>query len=236
MSAGTEETRELIRRSQEGDLEARSRLVEENLPLVKSIAARFVQRGIDYEDLVQIGSIGLLKAVRDIELNSDVRVTTYAEPKIMGEIKQQLRRASPLRVARSLRQLASQAISAKDVLSVELGRTPTIKEIADRLGAPVEEVVAALEAVQPITSLQTAIDPGEDDSLELGDFIASPTNEDHVMLKQALESLEPLERKIILLRYFAEKSQTEIAEELGVSQAQISRIEARIVRRLRHEI
>lgn len=236
MSAGTEETRELIRRSQEGDLEARSRLVEENLPLVKSIAARFVQRGIDYEDLVQIGSIGLLKAVRDFDLNYDVRFSTYAVPKIMGEIKQQLRRVSPLRVARSLRQLASQAISAKDVLSVELGRTPTIKEIADRLGAPVEEVVAALEAVQPITSLQTAIDPGEDDSLELGDFIASPTNEDHFMLKQALESLEPLERKIILLRYFAEKSQTEIAEELGVSQAQISRIEARIVRRLRHEI
>ena len=236
MSAGTEETRELIRRSQEGDLEARSRLVEENLPLVKSIAARFVQLCIDYEDLVQIGSIGLLKAVRDFDLNYDVRFSTYAVPKIMGEIKQQLRRVSPLRVARSLRQLASQAISAKDVLSVELGRTPTIKEIADRLGAPVEEVVAALEAVQPITSLQTAIDPGEDDSLELGDFIASPTNEDHFMLKQALESLEPLERKIILLRYFAEKSQTEIAEELGVSQAQISRIEARIVRRLRHEI
>lgn len=236
MGTGKGETKELIRLSQQGDLQARSRLIEENMALVKSIAGRFLQRGLEYEDLVQIGSIGLLKAVRDFDFAYDVRFSTYAVPKIIGEIRQQLRRTSPLRVARSLRRLASEAISAKDTLNQKLGRTPTVNEIAAYLKVPVEEVVTAFDAVQPVSSLQVAISPSDQDSPELGDFISITTDQEHLMLKQALENLEPLEKKIILLRYFAEKSQTEVAEELGTSQAQISRIESRIVRQLRHEI
>ncbi len=236
MGMGMNDTKALIRLSQQGNLQARARLVEENLPLVKSIAARFLQRGLEYEDLLQIGSIGLLKAIQDFDFSFDVRFSTYAVPKIMGEIKQQLRRNSPLRIARSLRRLASQAIATKDDLNQQLGRTPTVGEIAAHLNVPVEEVVAAFDAVQPVTSLQAALLPSQEDSPELEDFVSTTTDHEHFMLKQALESLEPLEKKIILLRYFAEKSQTEVAQELGTSQAQISRLEARIVRQLRHEV
>ncbi|HHY15030.1 MAG TPA: sigma-70 family RNA polymerase sigma factor [Firmicutes bacterium] len=231
-----DKTRELIRLSQQGDLQARARLVHENMPLVKSIAGRFLQRGLEYEDLLQIGSIGLLKAIRDFDFSYDVRFSTYAVPKIIGEIKQQLRRTSPLRIARSLRRLASEAIAAKDDLSQQLGRTATVNEIAAYLRVPAEEIVAAFDAVQPVTSLQAAILPAREDSPELEDFISTTPDQEHFMLKQALDNLDPLEKKIILLRYFAEKSQTEVAEELGTSQAQISRLEARIVRQLRHEL
>ncbi len=236
MAKEMDKTRELIRLSQQGDLQARARLVHENMPLVKSIAGRFLQRGLEYEDLLQIGSIGLLKAIRDFDFSYDVRFSTYAVPKIIGEIKQQLRRTSPLRIARSLRRLASEAIAAKDDLSQQLGRTATVNEIAAYLRVPAEEIVAAFDAVQPVTSLQAAILPAREDSPELEDFISTTPDQEHFMLKQALDNLDPLEKKIILLRYFAEKSQTEVAEELGTSQAQISRLEARIVRQLRHEL
>lgn len=230
-----EQTRLLIRQSQQGDSEARNQLVEENLALVRSVASRFLDRGLEFEDLVQIGSLGLLKAIQDFNFDFEVRFSTYAVPKIMGEIKQHLRHSSPLQVSRSLKKLASEAISAKDQLAQTLGRSPTISEIATHLEVEREEVVTALDAVAPVYSLQAPLQ-GTDDSPEFQDFIATTEDQEHFLLKQALEKLEPQEQQLILLRYFAERSQTEVAETLGISQAQISRMEARIIRQLRHEL
>lgn len=236
MDAGTEKIRELIAKSQGGDEQARRQLVEENLPLVNSVARRFLDRGLEYEDLVQIGALGLIKAIRDFDLSFQVRFSTYAVPKIMGEIRQKLRQSSALSISRSVRALASQAIYTKDSLAQSLGRTPTLSEIAAKLKVPKEEVVTALEAVSPVYSLQAPLDAADGDSPEFSDFLSSTADDQHFLLKQALQKLEPLEQRIILLRYFAEKTQAEVAAELGTSQAQISRMEARIVRQLRHEL
>lgn len=231
-----ERIRRLIAQSQQGDLEARSLLIEENLPLVHSIARRFQDRGLEYEDLVQIGSLGLLKAILDFNLSYEVRFSTYAVPKVMGEIRQHLRKSSSVQVARTTKSLASRAIAAKDLLAQDLGRTPTIAEIAAHLDVEREDVVTALEAVAPVYSLQTRLDQSDADSPELQELLSATLQDEHFLLRQALEKLDPYERKVILLRYFAEKSQTEVAESLGVSQAQISRLETRIVRQLRHEL
>ena len=231
-----EQNRHLISRSQQGDQTARSELVEANLPLVHSIARRFLDRGLEYEDLLQIGSLGLLKAINDFDLEYDVRFSTYAVPKIMGEIKQHLRRTSTLLVGRSTKKLASDALQAKDMLAQTLGRSPTISEIAAHLEVEPEDVVCAFDAVSPVYSLQARITQGDEEAPEFQDFIATSGGHERFMLKQALESLAPDERQIILLRYFAEKSQSEVARELGISQAQISRKEARIIRQLRHEL
>lgn len=230
------QTRILISQSQHGDLQARQQLVENNLPLVRSVAARFVDRGLDFDDLVQIGSLGLLKAIRDFNLEYDVRFSTYAVPKIMGEIKQHLRKSSTLQVSRSLKKLASDAIRIKDHLGQTYGRNPTIGEIAQELQVDREEVVAALEAVAPVYSLQARLRDSEDDAPEFIDFLTSTADHEYFLLKQALENLEPQEQQLILLRYFAEHSQAETGEILGISQAQISRMEARIIRQLRHEL
>jgi RNA polymerase sporulation-specific sigma factor len=231
-----DQTRCLLAKSRQGDLQARSELVDMNLPLVHSIARRFIDRGLEYDDLLQIGSLGLLKAINDFDLNYEVRFSTYAVPKIMGEIKQHLRRTSRLTVSRSTKRLASDALHAKDTLAQTLGRNPTISEIATQLGVETEEVVYAFDAVSPVYSLQTQVDPEDAGAPEYQDLVASSGSHESLMLKQALESLAPDERRIILLRYFAEKSQTEVARELGISQAQISRQEARIIRQLRHEL
>ncbi len=231
-----EQIRHLISQSQQGDQTARSELVEANLPLVHSIARRFLDRGLEYEDLLQIGSLGLLKAINDFDLRYDVKFSTYAVPKIMGEIKQHLRRTSTLQVGRSTKKLASDALHAKDMLAQTLGRNPTISEIAAHLEVQPEDVVCAFDAVSPVYSLQTRISQGDEEAPEFQDYVATSGGHESFMLKQALESLAPDERQIILLRYFAEKSQSEVAKELGISQAQISRKEARIIRQLRHEL
>src|SRR5690554_5124069 len=186
-----EKTRELIYSSQQGNLEARKRLVEENMPLVLSIVRRFLNRGLEYDDLVQIGSLGLLKAINDFNLDYDVRFSTYAVPKIMGEIKQHLRKSSPLTVSRSTKKLASQALHAKDVLSQALGRNPTISEIAAHLEVEPEDVVCAFEAVAPVYSLQAPITQGDEDAPEFQDLVATSGGHESLMLKQALQNLSP---------------------------------------------
>lgn len=231
-----ERIRQLISLSQNGDPQARSLLVEENLALVHSIARRFLDRGLDYDDLVQIGSLGLLKAIAGFDLSYNVRFSTYAVPMIMGEIRQHLRKSSPLQVARSTKKLASDAIKVKDALAQQFGRSPTISEIAAELEVVPEEVVTALEAVAPVYSLQADLDQHELNPRRLQDQLGVNDQYELVSLKQALEKLDPQERKLILLRYFAEQSQTEVAKSLGISQGQLSRIEARIVRQLRHEV
>lgn len=232
----TEQIRHLISQSHQGDQKARDELVEANLPLVHSIARRFLDRGLEYEDLLQIGSLGLLKAINGFDLTYDVRFSTYAVPKIMGEIKQHLRQTSTLQVGRSTKKLASDALHAKDMLAQTLGRNPTISEIAAHLEVEPEDVVCAFDAVSPVYSLQARITQGDEEAPEFQDFVATSGGHERFMLKHALQNLAPDERQIILLRYFAEKSQSEVARELGVSQAQVSRKEARIIRQLRHEL
>ncbi|HOB41364.1 MAG: SigB/SigF/SigG family RNA polymerase sigma factor [Limnochordia bacterium] len=231
-----EQTRRLIAQAQQGDVEARGELVEANLPLVHNIARRFADRGVEWEDLVQIGALGLLKAIEDFDFSFDVQFSTFAVPKIMGEIRQHLRSSSPLKISRSLRKLASEALRAQEALEQSLGRSPTISEIAEQLNTAPEEVVCALEAVAPVYSLQSTLGSGDDDAPALEDVVAVSDSQEHFLLRQALEKLEPEERRLILLRYFAEKSQSQVAEEFGTSQAQISRMEARIIRQLRHDL
>jgi len=231
-----EQIRHLISQSQQGDQKARDQLVEANIPLVHSIARRFVDRGLEYEDLLQIGSLGLLKAIADFDLTYDVRFSTYAVPKIMGEIKQHLRKASTLQVGRSTRKLASEALQAKDTLAQTLGRSPTISEIAVHLEVEPEDVVYAFDAVSPVYSLHAPITQGDEDAPLFQDVVRTSGGHESFMLKQALQKLAPDERQIILLRYFAEKSQSQVAKELGMSQAQVSRKEARIIRQLRYEL
>lgn len=231
-----EETRRLIELAQGGDMEARATLVKHNLPLVASIVRRFLSRGVDYDDLFQVGSLGLLKAILDFDLSYDVQFSTYAVPKIMGEIKRFIREDEPLRVSRSLKELAAKAIAAKDQLASDLGRSPTISELAQHMSISVEELVTALDAVSPVHSLQEVVADNDDDSVRLEDVLPAPSGEERWQLRAALESLDPFERRIILLRYFAEKSQTEVAQALGISQAQVSRFEKRIIAQLRHHL
>lgn len=217
-------------------MDARTQLVEENLPLVRSIVKRFLNRGFEYDDLFQVGALGLLKAILGFDLSYDVQFSTYAVPKIIGEIKRYMREDSPIHISRSLRELASIAIAAKDKLHNQLGRSPTVQELAQHLQVSVEELVSALDAVSPIRSLQEVVAEGDDEEVRLENILPAPANEERLALRRALESLEPSERKVILLRYFAEKSQTEVARLLGISQAQVSRIEKRIVAQLRHHL
>lgn len=230
------EVRSLLNKAQSGDELARQRLVECNLRLVKSIVMRFSHRGAEIDDLFQIGCIGLVKAIDDFDLAFDVKFSTYAVPKIIGEIKRYLRESTPIKVSRSLRELASRAIAIKDQLAGELGHSPLISEIACELGASKEDLITALEAVAPMLSLQQVIHEDEGESILLEDQIAGESDNDSIYLKDVLQSLEPDLKRLLLLRYFAEKSQTEVAKALGVSQAQVSRIEKRILQQLRSQL
>lgn len=231
------ETRALLARAQAGDREARDRLVEANLRLVASVAQRFVGRGIEFEDLFQIGCLGLVKAIDRFDLRYDVRFSTYAVPVIIGEIRQWLRQDRPVRVGRSLQDLAARAVRCRAQLTQRLGRTPTAAELAAALAVAKEDVVAALDAWQPVQSLDEALPAGDGEPLRRGDGITgSADGEDlveHAALKAAMARLDEWERRLILLRFFLDLPQTEAARRLGVSQAHVSRTEQRILRAFR---
>lgn len=226
------EVRTLLKQTKLGDNEARQKLIESNLRLVRSIVARFADRGHEMDDLFQIGCIGLVKAIDDFDLSYDVKFSTYAVPKIIGEIKRYIRESSPLKVSRSLRELASRGIAVKDQLTKKLGRTPLISEIAQELGTAKEDLIAALEAVSPVLSLQQVVHEDEGDSILLEDQVAVEPEETSLYLKDILRRLDETERRLLLLRYIAEKSQMEVAADIGISQAQVSRIEKRILQQL----
>lgn len=226
------EVRTLLKQTKLGDNEARQKLIESNLRLVRSIVARFADRGHEMDDLFQIGCIGLVKAIDDFDLSYDVKFSTYAVPKIIGEIKRYIRESSPLKVSRSLRELASRGIAVKDQLTKKLGRTPLISEIAQELGTAKEDLIAALEAVSPVLSLQQVVHEDEGDSILLEDQVAVELEETSLYLKDILRRLDETERRLLLLRYIAEKSQMEVAADIGISQAQVSRIEKRILQQL----
>lgn len=231
-----QQVRELISKTQSGDTVARDTLIESNLRLVSSITNRFKNRGFEMEDLFQIGCIGLVKSIDNFNLAYDVKFSTYAVPKIIGEIKRYIRETSTLHVSRSLKELASKGIATKDKLTLQLGRTPLINEIATELGCTNEELIVALDSVAPVLSLQQVVHETDGDSLTLGEQIADQQNDTIFYLQDIIDRLNSDERKLVMLRYFSEKSQTQVAVELGISQAQVSRLEKRILQDLRQNL
>ena len=231
----------LIGRSHQGDKEARDTLFKENTGLIYSVAKRFLGRGVEMEDLFQIGSIGLLKAVDHFDPSYEVRFSTYAVPMIVGEIKRFLRDDGILKVSRSLKENCGRIYQAKEKLEKELGREPGLDEIAAEVELSREEVILALESTAEVESLHKTIYQGDGNDISLMDRLPEKENGqeqalDRIFLDEMLQSLDARERQLIGMRYFQNRTQTEIAAELGVSQVQVSRMEKRILKKLKEKI
>jgi len=225
-----EEKTALLRRIKQGDGEAREIFVNGNLKLVLSVVQRFTHRGEDPDDLFQIGCIGLIKAIDNFDLSQEVKFSTYAVPMIIGEIRRYLRDNNPIRVSRSLRDTAYKALGAKERLTAKLGRDPTVEEIAKEMGIRREEVVIALEAIVDPISLFDSVYHDESDTVYLMDQVRDRRETEsnwveEISLRQAIARLSPREKRILSLRFYAGKTQTEVAQEIGISQAQVSRLE-----------
>lgn len=236
-----DETLSLLEKAQQGDEKAKERLVEKNIALVKSLVKKFLNRGYEYEDLFQLGSIGLVKAIYNYNPSYNVRFSTYAVPMIIGEIKRFLRDDSMIKVSRSLKELVTKANAAKEYLKAELKREPTIQEIAENIESSPDEIIYAMEAVRAPTSIYDVIYEDDDNPILLIDKVSEEySQEDEAMvrltLKDLLSKLEKRERTIIVMRYFQDKTQSEIAKLLDISQVQVSRIEKRILRKMREMI
>ncbi|HHX60849.1 MAG TPA: RNA polymerase sporulation sigma factor SigF [Epulopiscium sp.] len=231
-------TIELIAKAQQGDDLAKEQLVEENLGLIWSLVRRFTGRGYDLEDLFQVGSIGLIKSIDKFDFSFGVRFSTYAVPMILGEIKRFLRDDGMIKVSRSLKEVAYKAKLQKEELLKELDREPTICEIAAALDLEVEEIVLAMEANVEVDSLQSIIHQGEGRPVTLSDKVDQSPKEqqnivDKIMLGDLINDLKPIEKQIIVFRYFQDRTQTEIGELLGISQVQVSRIEKRVLNNMK---
>lgn len=231
----------LIRKSHEGDEEARAQLVEENAGLVWCIVKRFLNRGAEAEDLFQIGNIGLLKAIDKFNLDYDVKFSTYAIPMISGEIKRFLRDDGMIKVSRSLKELSYKAYQCQEKLQEILGREPSVTEIAEELSVSTEELTMAMEASGDIESLQKSIYQKDGQEIRLMDKLPGQDAQeerivDHMVLGNLLNDLEAKERRLIYLRYFANRTQTQVGEELGISQVQVSRMEKKILKQMREKI
>ena len=232
-----EEVSVLIGKSQSGDKEAREVLIEKNLGLVHHIVKRFLGRGYDPEDLFQIGSIGLLKAVDKFDMSYDVKFSTYAVPMIIGEIKRYLRDDGILKVSRSLKEKHYRIYQVREALTRRLEREPTTGEMAEEMGISIEELVMTMESGAEVESLHKTIYQGEGTEISLMDKLPEKENRqekvlDRIFLEEILGTLEAKERRLIYMRYFQNMTQMEIAHELGVSQVQVSRMEKRILRSL----
>lgn len=231
----------LIQKSHEGDKEARARLVEENTGLVWCVVKRFYNRGVEMEDLFQIGTIGLLKAIDKFDLNYDVKFSTYAVPMIAGEIKRFLRDDGMIKVSRSLKEMSYKAYLCREKLQERFGREPSVTELAGELGVEPEELMVALDASSEVESLHKPIYQSDGQEVSLMDRLpwrAEPEEEvlDHLLLKELLGGLEKEERQLIYLRYFADRTQAQAGKELGISQVQVSRLEKKILKSMREQI
>jgi len=235
------EFEEVISRAQNGDASAENFLVENNIGLVRSVVKKFLNRGCEYDDLMQIGSIGLLKAIKKFDLTFNVRFSTYAIPMIMGEIKRFLRDDGIIKVSRNLKEIANKAHILKETLEKDFGREPTITELASELDISKEELVMALDSVHSTQSLYETIHHDDGSPILLIDKIECNEDEnleivDKIALKEVLSNLEAKERQIIMLRYFKDKTQCQVADLLGMSQVQVSRIEKKILVKIRNNI
>ncbi len=236
-----EHTLALIEKAHGGDKEARETLVEENMGLVYTIVRRFAGRGHEMEDLIQIGSIGLIKAIDKFNSAFDVKFSTYAVPMIAGEIKRFLRDDGMIKVSRSLKETAGKAYMVKEALEKKYGREPSLEEISEELGASREDIVLAMESAAEVESLHKTIYQGDGNAISLMDKLeeqGNPNEEllNHMVLNDVIQTLHEEERMLIRLRYFEDKTQMEVARALGMSQVQVSRYEKKILKKMRGRI
>ena len=225
-----EEKEELLAKIKQGDKEARNQFINGNLRLVLSTIQRFYGRGESADDLFQVGCVGLIKAIDNFDLNQNVQFSTYAVPMIIGEVKRYLRDNNSIRVSRSVRDLAYKTIQIKEKLAKEKGREPTIEEIAKELNVEKEEIAFSLDAIQDPISLQEPVYNDGSESIFLMDQVRDSKNTDELWAEKmtiegALERLNKKEKTIVIKRFFDGRTQMEVAEEIGISQAQVSRLE-----------
>ncbi len=231
----------LIAKVRQGDNLARGELIEKNLGLVHHIVKRFIGRGVEPEDLFQIGTIGLMKAIDKFDLRYDVKFSTYAVPLVAGEIKRFLRDDGMVKVSRSLKETAWKAKRVSEELTKKYGREPTILEISKYMEIPVEDIVTAMEANEEVESIYKSVYQNDGSEIFLVDQIAQNSNKheemlNHVVLTQLLEGLSEEEKELIKMRYFQEKTQMEVAKRMGISQVQVSRMEKKILIRMRKSL
>lgn len=224
----------LLERAREGDQEAKQQMVEENAGLIWSIVRRFFGRGVEPDDLYQLGCMGFLKAIDGFDLQYGTQFSTYAVPKISGEIRRFLRDDGAIKVSRTLKEQAQQIRTARNKLSLQLGREPLLSEVSEATGLSPEEIAAAELAVMPTDSLQR---PAGDDGCSLGQLIPGEEIEDRILekmsLRDAISTLDPRQKAVIQMRYFRSMTQEKTASVLGVSQVQVSRIERKAISELR---
>ncbi|KMK93655.1 RNA polymerase sporulation sigma factor SigF [Rossellomorea marisflavi] len=233
------EVKELIKLSQEGDQGARDIIVQKNMRLVWSVVQRFLNRGYEPDDLFQIGSIGLLKSVDKFDLSYDVKFSTYAVPMIIGEIQRFIRDDGTVKVSRSLKEMGNKIRKAKDELSKTFGRVPTVNELAEHLEYSPEEVIMAQEASRAPSSIHETVYENDGDPITLLDQIADQTDYkwfDKIALKEAILELDERERLIVYLRYYKDQTQSEVADRLGISQVQVSRLEKKILKSMKEQM
>ncbi|MBR2721486.1 MAG: RNA polymerase sporulation sigma factor SigG [Clostridia bacterium] len=236
-----EEKRELLKRTRQGDEEARRELIYGNLRLVLSIIQRFTGRRENLDDLFQVGCIGLVKAVDNFNVDMDVKFSTYAVPMIIGEIRRYLRDNNAIRISRSVRDLAYRALAVREELFAQKECEPTVDEIASRLGEKRELVLHAMEAIIEPISLYEPVFNDNGDALYLMDQLSDSSGGDemwmeNIVLREAMKQLTDRERRIINLRFYRNKTQMEIAEEIGISQAQVSRLEKGALAKMRRQL
>lgn len=232
---------ELLPLAKAGDIEAMNKLIEINLPLVSSISKKFINRGYDYEDIFQIGSIGLVKAIKNFDVKFNVKFSTYAVPMIMGEIKRFLRDDGIIKVSRNVKSLARKIHFDREVLSKELNREPTIEELSQYSGVNKEDIVLAMESSANLQYLYDTIHQDDGAPVLLIDKISESNIEDNsvvdrIALKDVLQNLDSKSRQIIMLRYFKDKTQVQVAKMLGISQVQVSRIEKKVLLEMRKQL
>ena len=231
---------ELLRAARAGNTAARQKMIQGNLRLVLSVVQKFAGRGENLDDLFQVGCIGLIKAIDNFDPALNVRFSTYGVPMIVGEIRRFLRDNNPVRVSRSIRDLAYHAMQAREELQKQIGREPRVSEIAEKVGAAPENVAMALESVVEPASLYEPVYGDGDESVALLDRVPEASGEESwissIMFKDTVRALGARERRIIALRYLSGKTQVQVAREIGISQAQVSRLEKGALCRIREQI
>lgn len=232
---------ELIKLAQAGDKRALDEVVQNNLPLVAAVTKKFMNRGYEYEDIFQIGSIGLIKAINNFNTSYNVKFSTYAVPMIMGEIKRFIRDDGIIKVSRSVKSLAQKLHYDKEKLTKSLGREPSIQELSKYSKVDVEEIIEAMEAVSKLQYLYDVIHQDDGSPVMLIDKLSEKGEEDKgvinkILLKEALANLNQSSRQVIVLRYFKDKTQVEVAKMLGISQVQVSRIEKKVLKKMKQKL
>ena len=235
------ETMELLRRSKAGDTKARQELIEGNLRLVLSVIQRFAGRGERVDDLFQVGCVGLIKAIDNFDVNQPVKFSTYGVPMIVGEIRRYLRDNSAIRVSRSMRDTAYKVLQVRDKYLAENQREPTVEQIAQELGIPRGEVVFAMDAIVDPVSLYEPVYSDGGDAICVMDQVSDTRNTDEawtdrIALKEAMKRLDDRERRILSLRFYEGKTQMEVSAEVGISQAQVSRLEKGAINTIKKNI